>query len=127
MEQDKHIKEILLNSAEGASVHFTDAVLKKVSALSAVRLHDQPLVPLKWKRRFLFTFGVTVITILILCLLIASSHIDVVNWLKSNELPEIRYSKILIFIFCFWIVFAVNALLDKKFLPAQRAFNANGK
>jgi hypothetical protein len=127
MEKDKYIKQILLNSAEGALENFTDVVLKRINGLSAIRLYDEPLVHPKWQRRFLFTFGFIVIAILVLCLLIAVSHTDIVNWIKSRELPEIGYNKILIFILCFWIVFAVNTLIEKKFLPTRKAFNANGK
>ena len=44
MEQDKQLKAILLNSAEGASAGFTDAVMKKVAGLSAKPAYYQPLV-----------------------------------------------------------------------------------
>lgn len=116
MEQDKHIKQILLNSAEGASGNFTDAVLKRIHHLSAVRRYDQPLVPLRWQRLFIFASGFIVISIFVLCLLVAAAQLDIVNWVKNRELTEMGY-KLLVFIVCFWIVFAVNALLEKKFLP----------
>lgn len=125
MEQDNHIKQLLLNSAEGASVNFTDAVLKKIDNLSVVRRYDHPLVPQKLQRLFLATFGFVVIMIFVLCLVIAAAHKNVVNWIKNWQLPEIGYDKIVVFILCFWIVFAANALLQKKVLSAQGAFDSN--
>jgi len=119
MEEDKHLKQILMNSAEGASAGFTDAVLKRIQELSLARSYDKPMVPAKWVRVFLLTLGFIVATILLLCLMVALSPIDVAGWIKSTELPEIGYNKIIVFIFCFWIVFAVNAMVEKKLMNRQ--------
>jgi hypothetical protein len=122
MEADEHIKQILLNSAEGASPGFTDAVIKRVNGLSEPRLHDQPLVSVKWQRRFLIAFGTLVMAILILCLLIAGTHSTIFNWIADINIPEVSYNRILLFIITFWVVFSVNALLQKKFLHRGSAY-----
>jgi hypothetical protein len=121
MEADKNIKQILLNSAEGASPGFTDAVMKKVNGLSGIRLYQQPLVPLKWQRLFLVAFGTLVMAILILCLLIAFSHMPVSSWIAGINIPEVNYTRIVVFISTFWVVFSVNELLQKKLLRRSGA------
>ena len=122
MEQDKQLKEILLNSAERASADFTSAVMKKVNGLSATPLYYQPLVNSKLKRLFLFTFGALVAAILGLCLIIALTDLHVVSWIQSMEFPDLNYNRILIFILTFWIVFTVNTLFEKKFLFRKESY-----
>jgi hypothetical protein len=121
MEVDKHLKQLLLNSAEGAAPGFTDAVMKRVNGLSGVRPYQQPLVPLKWQRLFLLAFGTLVMTILVLCLLIAFSHIPVSSWIAGINIPEVNYTRIVVFISTFWVVFSVNELLQKKLLHRSGA------
>ncbi len=122
MKQDKQLKQILLNSAEKASVDFTDTIMKKVNALSVIQLYYQPLVSPKWQRLFLFAFGALIVAILALCLIIGLTPIHVVSWIQSLNLPVLSYNRLLVFIVTFWIVFCVNALLEKKFLSGWGAF-----
>lgn len=44
------------------------------------------------------------------------------NWLQRIKLPEINYFNILFFIGSFWIVFAANALAQKKVLTGKASF-----
>ena len=123
MEQDKQLKEILLNSAERASAGFTGAVMKKVNGLSATPLYYQPLVSPKLKSLFVFTFGALVAAILGLCLIIALTDLRVVSWIQNRELPDLNYNRILYFILTFWIVFIVNTLFEKKFLFRKESYS----
>ncbi len=119
MEQDKHLKEILLNSADGASRHFTEAVMNKVNGLTGALANYQPLVSPKWQRFFLFAFGGLVMAICSLCFLMASSQLHIVTWMKNINIPDFSYNKVLMFIFIFWVVFSANALLQKRFFHYQ--------
>jgi|GEM_PF-2066454 len=114
MEQDKHLKEILSNSAEGASADFTDRVMKKVYNLSAP-LYYRPLVNPKVKRGFVFAFGAVVIAILSLCLVITLGNLNVIGWIRNIPIPDVNYNKLLLFIFIFWILFTLNMLFQKNF------------
>ena len=118
-EQEKHIKQILANSTEGATPDFTNAVLERIRSLSFARKYDQPLIPWKWQRAFLFTFGFVAITILGWCLLGVFIPGEAVTWIRSQELPQIGNSKLVAFILCFWIVFALNTYLGKRLLAAN--------
>src|SRR3954454_1214959 len=97
MEQDKQLKQILLNSASGASAHFTDTVMQKISSLSARPFYYQPLVNPKMMRFFLVAFGTVVVSIFSLCLIMIFPHFHVVSWLQSQKITNINYSQILIF------------------------------
>ena len=114
MEQDEQLKEILLNSTEGASADFTDVVMKKVYSLPAPSAY-QPLVSPKFKRGFVFAFGTIVAGILVLCLIIALGDLNVIGWVQSIPLPDLNYNKLLLFIFIFWVLFILNMLFEKKF------------
>lgn len=114
MEQDKHLKEILLNASEIASPDFTDAIMKRVNLLSTATSYYKPLISSKMRKAFVFTFIAIVSSILLLCLLIGSANIPLISWLKILPLPVYTYYEVLAFIFIFWIVFTVNALLRKN-------------
>jgi hypothetical protein len=122
MQQDKQLRQILLNSAEGASPGFTDAVMKRVNDLSATRLNYQPLAHPKWQRIFVFTFGALVASIFALSLIIALMDSHVFSWIQRINLPNFKYDKVLEFIIIFWFVFSVYALLKKRYLPHRRSF-----
>ena len=115
MKQDKQLKEILLNSAEGASVDFTKAVMKKVYSISAASPYYQPLVSSKLKKGFVFAFGATVAAILCLCLVITLGRVDIVGWIQSIPLAGLNYNKLLVFIFTFWTLFILKGLFEKNF------------
>ena len=114
MEQDKHLKEILSNSAEGASADFTDRVMKRVYNLSVTRGY-KPLVNPKLIKWFVFAFGAVVIAIFSLCLAIALSDLNIIGWIQNIPFPDINYDKVLLFIFIFWILFATNMQFQKNF------------
>lgn len=114
MEQDKQLKQILLNSAEGASLHFTDDVMKKINALSGTSLY-QPLVSPKLVRLFLFAFGFVTVAILGLCLIAAITPLHIVSLLRNLQLPAFSYNKILVFIIIFWAIFSFNAFVETTF------------
>lgn len=118
MEQDKQLREILLNSAERASADFTGAVMNKVNKLTARSLYYQPLVSPKLTRLFIFTFGALITAILGLCSISALTNIHVLSWLQSIKFFDLNYNRILIFILMFWIVFSVYTLLEKKLFPS---------
>jgi hypothetical protein len=122
MEQDKQLKQILFNSVQGTSVGFTDAVMKRVNDLSETRLHYQPLINPKWQRLFLYTFGALIMAILVLCLIIAVTDIQVVTWIQNLHLPDFKYDTAFIFLGLFWFMFSVNALFEKKVLPRRQSF-----
>jgi len=120
MKKDKQLKEILLNSAEGASGAFTDTVMKKVySLVAAPSQYYPPLVSPELKRGFVFAFGATVAAILCLCLVMALADINIVGWIQSIPLPDLNYNKLLLFIFTFWILFILNMLFERNF-PLHR-------
>jgi hypothetical protein len=114
MEQDKQLKEILLNSAESAPAGFTDAVMQKLKGEAS--LYYQPLVSPALKRLFVFISGALIAAILGLCLIIALTNPNVITWIRNIQLPQLNYSAILIFILTFWIVFTINYLFEKKFI-----------
>ena len=116
MEQDKQLKQILLNSAEGASAGFTEAVMQKINALSAAQSYYQPLVSPKLTRAFVFAFSALIAAILGLCLVIVLTNLHVVSWIKNIQFPDLNYNTILMFIVSFWIVFTINLIIEKKFL-----------
>ena len=120
MEQDKQLKQILLNSAGGASAHFTDTVMQKITSLSARPFYYQPLVHPKMIRFFLVAFGAVVVCIFSLCLIMILPHFHVLRWLQNQKLPDINYSRILLFILTFWIVFSVNAVFEMKFWSRRK-------
>jgi hypothetical protein len=115
MEQDTRLKNILLNSAEGASSDFTDVVMKRVYGNLAAPPYYKPLVNPKFKKGFIFAFGVIVATILSLCLVIALANFKVIGWIQSIPLPDLNYNKLLLFIFIFWILFTLNRQFQKSF------------
>lgn len=122
MEQDKQLKEILMNSADRASADFTVAVMQKLK--EEAPLYYQPLVSPALKRLFVFIFGTIIAAILGLCLIIAFTNPNVITWIQSIQLPQLNYSGILTFILTFWIVFTINSLFEKKFiLRKKNAFN----
>ena len=115
MEQDKQLKEILLNSAERPAADFTDAVMQKVADIAAAPFYYQPLVSPKLKRVFVFGFGALIAAILGICLIIALTNPHVVSRLQNIEYPNLNYKAILIFILSFWIVFTINSIIEKKY------------
>ncbi|MGZ3845445.1 MAG: hypothetical protein ACXVLT_01320 [Flavisolibacter sp.] len=121
MEQDKQLKEILLQSAERAPADFTDTVMKKVYGISTGFSHYQPLVSPSLKRKFIFAFGTTVIAILCLCLVIALADPKVIGWIKRIPLPDLNYNELLQFILIFWSLFALNMLFQKNFQVNSKA------
>jgi hypothetical protein len=122
MEQDKQLKQILLNSVQGTSAGFTDVVMKRVNDLSRTRLPYQPLINPKWQRLFLYTFGALIMAILVLCLIIAVTDIQVVTWIQNLHLPDFKYDTVFLFLGLFWLMFSVNALFEKKVLPRRQSF-----
>lgn len=121
MEQDKLLKKILMNSADGTSAQFTDAVMKKVSH-SASSFSYQPLVPQKLKNAFVFAFGAIVAAILFLCFIITLGNLDIGRWIQNIPLPEVNFNRLLVFIIIFWMVFAVNKLMEKYFHSGRDRF-----
>jgi len=119
MKQEKQLKQILINSAERASVDFTDVVMKRVNSLLEAQLYDQPLVSPKVKKIFLFTFCAVTIAILVLCLALSLTQLPIINWLQKIQLPRLNYNKIIEFVTTFWIVFVLNVLVQKRFLLAR--------
>jgi hypothetical protein len=115
MEQDKHLKEILLHSAEGARADFTEAVMKRVHGSSLVSSYYEPLVSPRLKKGFVLAFGITVGGILSLCLMIALAHANLSSWIGNLELPGFNYNKLLLFLLIFWSLFALNMLFQKTF------------
>jgi len=115
MEQDKQLKEILLNSAEGASDDFTDALMNKIHNFSAARFYYKPLVSPKLKKGFVFAFGAIVTAIVSLCLVISFTDLNIIGWIQGIQLPDLNYNKLVLFIFIFWSVFILNRLFNKTF------------
>ena len=121
MEQDRQLKEILSNSAEGASAGFTDRVMQKINGIAAAPLHYEPMVSPKLQKLFVFAFGAVIAAIFGLCLIIALTNPAVITWIQSIELPPLNYKLIVIFILSFWIVFAINSFIEKKFFLRERS------
>jgi hypothetical protein len=121
MEQDRQLKEILLNSAERASADFTDAVMQKVTGLAAAPQYYQPLVSPKFKSLFVLTFGALIAVTLGLCLIIALTNLSFVSWIQNMQFSDLGYNTILIFILLFWIVFTINSLIEKTFFSRKKS------
>jgi hypothetical protein len=119
MEQDKQLKEILLNSAEKPSADFTDAVMLRVRAASEAALYYQPLVSPQLKRLFVYIFGALIAAIAGLCLLIALTNLTFVAWVQSIPIPGYDYRTILMFILSFWFVFAINSIIERKLFAGK--------
>jgi hypothetical protein len=115
MKHDNQIKHILLNSAEGTSADFTNAVMNKINDLRAAHSCHRPLVPNNLKRMFLIVFSAVVTAILGLCLILSFSDPRVISRLQNMELPDLNYSKILAYTIIFWVLFSLNALLRRMF------------
>lgn len=126
MEQDKRLKEILLGGSEKASVHFTEAIMKRVHGLSSSSLHFEPLVSRKLQKAFMVVFAVLVASILLLCLFIASPGIPILDGVAIRFVMSYiaeYYYQILAFIVSFWVVFAVNFLIEKRRHLLRRFFS----
>jgi hypothetical protein len=115
MEQDKRLREILLNSADGASADFTEAVMKRVHGISPASYYE-PLVSPRLKKAFVFAFGTTVAAIVGLALIIAVIDSNIIGWIIHLRLTGINYNQVLLFIFIFWGLFGLNRLFQKNFL-----------
>ena len=120
MEQDNLLKEILQQSAAGASPGFTDAVMKKVTTLSQAPFYGQPLVSPRLKQLFLYTFVTLVFASFVLCILASPTNITIINWIQTLPFSAKDYTNAITFILSFWIVFTVNALLQKKGVLSRR-------
>src|SRR5687767_14848579 len=115
MEQDKRLREILLNSAEGASANFTGKVMDKVFSLSTARSGYAPLVSTGLKKSFLFAYGAIVTAIVSLCFIIALADVNIVSWIQRMPLPDLNYNKLILFLFIFWSLFTLNMVCKKSF------------
>jgi hypothetical protein len=114
MEHDKRLREILLNSADGASADFTDAVMKRVHNIPAASYY-QPLVSPKLKRAFILVFSTTVAAIVGLSLIIALVDSNIIESIMRLPLPGINYNQVLLFLFIFWGLFGLNILFQNSF------------
>jgi hypothetical protein len=114
MKQDNQLRDILLNSAAGASADFTDIVMKKVCGISAAYSYYQPLVNSKLIKRFVVAFGALVTAILSLCFIISLGNLTILHWIGSIPLPDVNYNKLIAFIFIFWTLFLSNFLFEKN-------------
>lgn len=123
MEQDRQLKEILLNSAKGASPDFTEAVMQKINALSVAPLHYEPLVSSRLKRVFVFTFITVIAAILGLCLMITLTNLRVVSWIENMNFPDLNYNTILMFILSFWFVFTTKLVIEKRVLFRNNSYS----
>lgn len=121
MERNEQVKQILFNGAEPVSQGFTESVMQRVKALSDEPLYP-PLVSVRIKKLFLASFAALTTLILVVCLTMTFSYSLITNWLQRIKLPEINYFNILFFIGSFWIVFAANALAQKKVLTGKASF-----
>src|SRR4051794_22608402 len=114
MEQDKQLKEIFLNSAEGASGDFTSTVMNKIYSLSSAPPYYKPMVSPKLKKGFVYAFGAVVTAIVSLCIFIALDNHHIVGWIHRIP-PDVNYNKLLLFIFIFWGLFALNMLFEIRY------------
>jgi hypothetical protein len=118
-EQDKQLKEILLNSAERPSHDFTDIVMQKLDGLSAAPFQYQPLVGAKLHRLFVGVFSASVAAVLVLCVLMSFSNHPPGTWIQTMHLADLDYKTILIFLLTFWIVFMINSFIQTRF-PSRK-------
>ena len=125
MEQDNQLKEILSNSAQGASAYFTETVMQRVNNLAEAPFYYQSLVNPKLKRVFLFCFGALLTAIFGLFLIIALSKLPFADWIKGVVIPDLNYDMILMFIITFWIVFTINSLIEKKSMLPKSPFHTS--
>ncbi len=88
--------------------------MKKVQGLAAAPTPYQPLVHPKTVKLFFFVFTALVATIAALCLVTSLRQLHIDRFIQNIAVPQIDYNRILLFIFLFWSLFTLNALLQKQ-------------
>ncbi len=117
MEQDIEIKNLLAKGAEVASADFTDSIMKKINGLSLnPSFNYQPLVSKKIRKTFVIVFGAVISMIFVLGIIISTPELPLINSINIPQIIFIAYDKVLFFIIAFWLVFAINNVLQKKIL-----------
>ncbi len=119
MEKDNQLKEILLKGSEIASADFTDAIMKRVKDLSPTPVYYQPLVSEKTRKAFIYIFATLASFILLLALMISLADITFISSIEVPKFSINTYYKALVFILSFWLVFAINAFVQKHKLKAS--------
>jgi hypothetical protein len=120
MEKDKHLQQLLQASAERSSVSFTQTVMSKIEFLSYHTISYKPLIPARLKRIFISFYVGLVLTIVVICLIIA---VPVVPFLQSISVPVIPSSfsrSAFTGLILFWIIFGVNFLYKKRLLLQKK-------
>lgn len=115
MKQDKQLLELLSAHSEKASDNFTEMVMQKVNAHAVAPYEYVPLVSPRWQKVFLIAFAVLALSIFALISFMAVSNSALVSQFPNIDLTIIFENKMLSFLVIFWIVFCMNALLQKKF------------
>jgi hypothetical protein len=123
MEHDKHLRQVLMHSSEGASADFTSAIMSRIDAVPVVTGVYEPLVSNKIKRLFVFTFLSLVAVILLLCLVISLPDFPFIAWLQRQPLSNKLYDDVLIFTVLFWTIFAAHRLITTNKFISRRNFS----
>ncbi len=114
MEKDNQLKEILLKGSEIASAGFTEAIMKRVKDFSPTPVYYQPLVSEKIRKACIIIFFGLASFILVLTLVISLPDFTFIRAIDVPKFSINTYYKTLIFILSFWLVFAVNAFVQKN-------------
>ncbi len=112
MEHDEILKKLLALSAEPASEGFTNTIMQRIDAVNANAYVYKSLVSKKTERLFITVFCSVVLLIFITCFMISVPDFSINN---LNIFPHdfTAWYNTLVFIGCFWLVFAINALVKK--------------
>lgn len=121
MEQDKKLQDILRQSADGASLHFTGTVMNRVQR-SALPSQYQPMVNSRIRKAFIFVFTAITVSIFLVSVIIAFAGYHFTGWpAVSLFLAYVyeNYYPIIAFIITFWFVLITNSLIEKKLLQRK--------
>lgn len=116
MDPNKQMKEILANSAAKVEDDFTAAVMKKVTGTNKLNLY-QPLVASKAVKMFVFMFGAVLTCFLLISIVLTINGLPIAGWLQAIEVPDMDYIRLGTFLMIFWLIYVINALFQKRFVP----------
>jgi hypothetical protein len=109
-EQDKQFKKILTAGAEKASGDFTLGVMNRLQESFSY----EPIISNRLRKIFMICYGSVVILILLLCVFLNSNALPRIDWISDPPLTAGLYRKLLTFIVCFWLIYAINAFVYNK-------------
>ncbi len=118
MEQDNQLKYLLKKGIETASADFTVNLMNRIKELKPATIPYEPLVSNAIKKAFVLIFASVVLMIFLLLITIKASQFTFVNSIQLPPISGNTYYNIIVFIAAFWMVFSINALVQRNRLKA---------